>query len=57
LFIKEIAEGEEDILNTYNYYCYYHSQKPFNPRLKKPKYKPTPDYEFIRSGLPDCSVK
>jgi hypothetical protein len=36
---------------------YYHAQKPLNPRLKKPRYKPTPNYDFIRSGFPEKSPK
>lgn len=46
---KYDENGEEDI-STYNYYVYYNSIKPRDPRLKKPTYVPAPDIDFIKEG-------
>ena len=48
---KEETEGDDDeYLSTYNYYVYYNSIKPHDPRLKKPTYTPKTDIDFIRKG-------
>ena len=39
--------------STYNYYIYYHSIKPRDPRLPVPTYKPEGDLEFIRDKKAD----
>ena len=44
-------EQFEEYIHSYNYYIYYLSIKPRDPRLPKPLYKPTPDLDFIKSGL------
>lgn len=47
-------EGDEqnEYINSYNYYIYYHSIKPRDPRLPKPTFKAKPDLEFIKgSGI------
>jgi hypothetical protein len=43
-------EQFQDYVQSYNYYIYYHSIKPKDPRLPKPLYKPSPDLEFIKGG-------
>ena len=42
------GEGSDDRYSTYNYYIYYHSIKPRDPRLPLPTYKPEPDLAFLR---------
>jgi hypothetical protein len=50
-------ENEEDenneYLSSYNYYIYYYSMKPKDPRLPKPLYKPSPDLDFIKGNSQD----
>jgi hypothetical protein len=48
-------EGEEnnEYINSYNYWLYYNSIKPRDPRLPKPTYKPKPDIEFIKGHQND----
>lgn len=43
-------EGDEqnEYINSYNYYIYYHSIKPRDPRLPKPTFKAKPDLDFIK---------
>lgn len=43
-------EGNEDYISTYNYFIYYNSIKPRDPRLPKPTYTPMPDIDFIKEG-------
>jgi hypothetical protein len=43
-------EESSEYIGSYNYYIYYHSIKPRDPRLPKPTYKPMPDLEFIKKG-------
>jgi hypothetical protein len=47
------TEGEDknEYINSYNYYVYYYSIKPRDPRLPKPTYKPSPDLEFIKNNI------
>ncbi len=42
-------EQFEEYIHSYNYYIYYLSLKPRDPRLPKPLYKPSPDLDFIKS--------
>ena len=44
------VEGNEDYISTYNYYIYYNSIRPRDPRLPKPTYTPMPDLDFIKDG-------
>jgi hypothetical protein len=47
-------EGDEnnEYINSYNYYLYYHSIRPRDPRLPKPTFKAKADLEFIKgSGI------
>ena len=40
----------EDYLSSYNYFIYYNSIKPNDPRLPKPTYKPKPNLDFIKES-------
>lgn len=51
------VEGANEYINSYNYYIYYHSIKPKDPRLPKPTYKPMPDMEFIKGGGSDKHIE
>lgn len=44
------VEDTEDYLSSYNYYIYYNSIKPSDPRLPKPTYKPKPNLDFIKES-------
>jgi hypothetical protein len=44
-------EDNTDYISSYNYYIYYHSIKPRDPRLPKPTYKISPDLDFIKGGI------
>ena len=46
-FTNEIDETE-DYIGSYNYFIYYNSIKPVDPRLPKPTYKPKPNLDFIK---------
>ena len=46
-FNNDIDESE-DCLSSYNYYIYYNSLKPHDPRMPKPTYKPKPNLDFIK---------
>ena len=46
-FTNDIDEGD-DYIGSYNYFIYYNSIKPVDPRLPKPTYKPKPNLEFIK---------
>ena len=48
----ENEEGNNDYIASYNYYLYYNSIKPVDPRLPKPTYTPKPNLEFIRESKP-----
>ena len=50
--IEEITEGAEtnEYLSSYNYYIYYNSIKPKDPRLPKPTYKPKPNLAYIKEN-------
>lgn len=37
-------------MSSYNYYIYYNSIKPSDPRLPKPTYKPKPNLDFIKES-------
>ena len=53
--IESYDEKEEENNNyiaSYNYYLYYNSIKPVDPRLPKPTYTPKPNLEFIRESKP-----
>jgi hypothetical protein len=54
----EYSEDEEciDYISSYNYYIYYNSIKPRDPRLPKPLYKPSPDLEFIKEKTDLVSI-
>ena len=42
-------EGDNsEYISSYNYYIYYNSLKPKDPRLPKPLYKPMPDIETMK---------
>ena len=49
---EEFADAEEtdDYLSSYNYFIYYNSIKPADPRLPKPTYKPKPNLDFIKES-------
>ena len=42
------TEDTEDYIGSYNYFLYYNSIKPVDPRLPKPTFKPKPNLDFIR---------
>ena len=44
------VDNNEDYISTYNYYIYYNSIKPRDPRLPKPTYTPMPNMKFIKEG-------
>lgn len=52
-----MENGDEDeskeYISSYNYYLYYNSIRPRDPRLPKPLYKPMPDMDFIKGGTHD----
>ena len=41
-------DESEDYIGSYNYFIYYNSIKPADPRLPKPTYKPKPNLDFIK---------
>ena len=41
-------DESDDYIGSYNYFIYYNSIKPADPRLPKPTYKPKPNLEFIK---------
>ena len=43
-------EPDNNYIASYNYYLYYNSIKPVDPRLPKPTYTPKPNLEFIRES-------
>ena len=45
-------EENDNYIASYNYYLYYNSIKPVDPRLPKPTYTPKPDLEYIRESKP-----
>ena len=42
--------GNNDYIASYNYYLYYKSLKPVDPRLPKPTYTPKANLEYIRES-------
>jgi hypothetical protein len=44
------TDETEDYLSSYNYFIYYNSIKPNDPRLPKPTYKPKPNLDFIKES-------
>ena len=50
---KEFSEEEEtnDEYSSYEYYIYYHSIIPIDPRLPKPTYIPKANIEFLKSPI------
>ena len=50
--VEELAETDdtEDYISSYNYFIYYNSIKPADPRLPKPTYKPKPNLDFIKES-------
>ena len=42
------TDDTEDYISSYNYFIYYNSIKPADPRLPKPTYKPKPNLDFIK---------
>ena len=46
----EEADDTEDYISSYNYFIYYNSIKPADPRLPKPTYKPKPNLDFIKES-------
>ena len=46
----EEEENDNNYIGSYNYYLYYNSIKPVDPRLPKPTYTPKPNLEFIRES-------
>ena len=51
------VDNNEDYISTYNYFIYYNSIKPRDPRLPKPTYKQMPDIEYIKEGIKDKEIK
>ncbi len=49
---EEYADTDEtdDYLSSYNYFIYYNSLKPVDPRVPKPTYKPKPNLDFIKES-------
>jgi len=49
---EELSNTDEtdDYLSSYNYFIYYNSIKPNDPRLPKPTYKPKPNLDFIKES-------
>jgi hypothetical protein len=43
--------GGDDYISSYNYFIYYNSIEPKDPRLPKPTYQPKPNMEFLKEGL------
>ena len=41
-------DDNEDYISSYNYFIYYNSIKPVDPRLPKPTFKPKPNLDFIK---------
>ena len=41
-------DESDDYIGSYNYFIYYNSIKPADPRLPKPTYKPKPNLDFIK---------
>ena len=48
--VQDLEEDSTDYIGTYNYYMYYNSLKPKDPRLPKPTYQPKPDLGFIKES-------
>ena len=50
--VEELGEADdtEDYISSYNYFIYYNSIKPADPRLPKPTYKPKPNLDFIKES-------
>jgi hypothetical protein len=48
--IENENEDNNEYIGSYNYYIYYHSIKPKDPRLPKPTYKAMPDLDFIKGA-------
>ena len=46
----EEEETDNNYIASYNYYVYYNSLKPVDPRLPKPTYTPKPNLEFIKES-------
>ena len=44
------TDETEDYLSSYNYFIYYNSIKPNDPRIPKPTYKPKPNLDFIKES-------
>ena len=44
------TDESDDYLSSYNYFIYYNSIKPVDPRLPKPTYKPKPNLDYIRES-------
>ena len=42
------TDDSEDYISSYNYFIYYNSIKPVDPRLPKPTFKPKPNLDFIK---------
>ena len=51
------VDNNEEYISTYNYYIYYNSIKPRDPRLPKPTYKPMPDIDYIKEGIKEKEIK
>ena len=51
--IEEVTDDDKKVeyLSSYNYFVYYNSIKPRDPRLPKPTYKPVPDLAFIKETM------
>ena len=47
---EDQEEPDNNYIASYNYYLYYNSIKPVDPRLPKPTYTPKPNLEFIRES-------
>ncbi len=40
------SDESDDYISSYNYFVFYNSLKPVDPRLPKPTYKPEPNLDF-----------
>ena len=52
--IEDLGTDAENnnYIGSYNYYIYYRSIKPVDPRLPKPTYVPKPNLDFIKESMP-----
>ena len=44
------VDDKDDYISSYNYFIYYNSIKPRDPRLPLPKWKPQPEHDFLKGS-------